>query len=130
MTALLLDTHAYVWALSDPDRLGPAAHQRLLDRRTTLLVSAATVWEMAITHRAGRWPEAEPLLADHARLVDLLGASHLDISWADARRAGSLRWVHPDPFDRMLAAQALARDATLVTRDSAFEEVAGLALLW
>jgi PIN domain nuclease of toxin-antitoxin system len=51
---LLLDTHAYVWAMSAPDRLSPAARRAIEDRRRTVLVSAATAWEMAIEHRAGR----------------------------------------------------------------------------
>ena len=47
-----------------------------------------------------------------------------------ALRAGGLNWAHRDPFDRMLAAQALYEHATLVTRDGAFGELAGLDTLW
>ena len=130
MTTLLLDTHAYVWAISEPDRLSATARAAVTARGNRLLVSAATVWEMAIKHRAGRWPEAEPLLAGHPDLVERLGAEHLDIGWGDARRAGALRWAHADPFDRMLAAQAMATNAGLVTRDAVFEDVTGLDLLW
>jgi PIN domain nuclease of toxin-antitoxin system len=130
MTTLLLDTHAYVWAVSEPDRLSASARVAIAARANRLLVSAATVWEMAIKHRAGRWPEAEPLLAGHADIVERLGGEHLDIGWADARRAGTLRWAHADPFDRMLAAQAVAAGAALVTRDAVFEDVTGLELLW
>ena len=130
MSTLLLDTHAYVWAVSEPERLSTAARAAVADRSRQILVSAATVWEMAIKHRSGRWPEAEPFLAGHPDIVQRLGADHLDIAWADARRAGSLRWAHSDPFDRMLAAQALVHGAVLVTRDSVFDEVTGLDILW
>jgi len=93
-------------------------------------VSAATAWEMAIKHRAGKWPEADILLAQHDDLTSRLGAQSLDISAADAIRAGSLDWNHADPFDRMLAAQALLRQAALVTRDAAFGHLRGLSTIW
>ena len=57
MTVLLLDTHAYVWALTAPDRLSSRARSAIEQPSNAVLVSAATVWEMAIKHRAGKWPE-------------------------------------------------------------------------
>lgn len=130
MRTLLLDTHTYVWAVSEPHKLSSASRDAIADRSNRLLVSAASVWEMAIKHHTGRWPEAEPLLSGHAEIVERLGAEHVDISWAHARRAGGLRWDHADPFDRVLAAQAMAAGATLVTRDETFAALAGLDLLW
>ncbi len=130
MTLLLLDTHAYVWALTDPDRLSRRARTAIEAPSNPLLVSAATTWEMAIKHRAGKWPEAEILLAQHDDLTSRLGAQQLDISAADAIRAGSLDWDHADPFDRMLAAQSLLRQAALVTRDEAFGHLRGLSRIW
>ena len=130
MTILLLDTHAYVWALTDPDRLSARARTAIEEPSNTVLVSAATTWEMAIKHRAGKWPEAEILLAQHDDLVSRLGAQSHDISAADAIRAGSLDWDHADPFDRMLAAQSLLHLAAFVTRDSAFGHLRGLTVIW
>ncbi|MGQ0845740.1 MAG: type II toxin-antitoxin system VapC family toxin [Sporichthyaceae bacterium] len=130
MTLLLLDTHAYVWAVTAPDQLSDGAREAISDRSNTLLVSAASAWEMALKHRAGKWPEAETLLARHDALCARLGAAQHPISSADAIRSGSLGWAHADPFDRMLAAQSLVAQATLVTRDSAFAALSGLALLW
>lgn len=130
MTILLLDTHAYVWALTDPDRLSGRARAAIEAASNTLFVSAATAWEMAIKHRAGKWPEAEILLAQHSDLTSRLGAQSLDISAADAIRAGSLDWDHADPFDRMLAAQSLLHQAALVTRDAAFGQLRGLTTIW
>ena len=130
MTILLLDTHAYVWALTDPDRLSGRARTAIEAPSNALLVSAATAWEMAIKHRAGKWPEAEILLAQHHDLTSRLGAQSLDISAADAIRAGSLDWDHADPFDRMLAAQSLLHQAALVTRDAAFGHLRGLTIIW
>lgn len=59
MTILLLDTHAYVWALTDPDRLSSRARTAIETPSNVVVVSAATTWEMAIKYRAGKWPEAE-----------------------------------------------------------------------
>jgi len=130
VTLLLLDTHAYVWALTDPARLSRRARTAIEAPGNALLVSAATAWEMAIKHRAGTWPEAELLLAQHDDLTARLGAQSLDISTADAIRAGGLDWDHADPFDRMLAAQSLLRQAALVTRDAAFGHLRGLSIVW
>ena len=130
MTILLLDTHAYVWALTDPDRLSGRARTAIEAPSNAVLVSAATAWEMAIKHRAGKWPEAEILLAQHNELTSRLGAQALDISAADAIRAGRLDWDHADPFDRMLAAQSLRHEAALVTRDAAFGQLRGLTIIW
>jgi len=127
---LLLDTHAYVWALTDPDRLSVRARTAIEATSNTLLVSAATAWEMAIKHRAGKWPEAEILLSQHDSLTSRLGAQSLPISAGDAIRAGSLDWDHADPFDRMLAAQSLLHQAALVTRDDAFGHLRGLTIIW
>lgn len=129
-TPLLLDTHTYVWAVSAPERLSSAAREAIRRPEATLLVSAASPWEMAIKHRAGRWPEAEPLLRQHDGVVARLGAETVPITAEQAIRAGGLVWDHADPFDRVLAAQALVLGATLVTRDPAFTALLGLSLLW
>lgn len=127
---LLLDTHALWWALAEPARLSGVAEAAVSDPQHTRLVSAASVWEMAIKHHAGRWPEAEPILADIDEVLEALGATSVGISHGHARRAGLLSWDHRDPFDRVLAAQALSMDTVLVTRDAAFDQVQGLRTLW
>lgn len=130
MTALLLDTHAVLWAINEPGRLSAAARGAIVDLANDLLVSAASGWELATKHRLGRLPEAEALLQTYERQVLRLGARQLDISTADALLAGRLEWAHRDPFDRMLAAQALGGSFTLVTTDPAFAELASLRILW
>jgi PIN domain nuclease of toxin-antitoxin system len=130
VTNLLLDTHAYVWALTDPNRLSDRARSAIEAPSNVVFVSAATAWEMAIKYRAGKWPEAEILLAQHEDLTSRLGAQLLGISAADAIRAGNLDWEHADPFDRMLAAQSLRHHAALITRDVAFGDLRGLTILW
>ena len=129
-TPLLLDTHALVWAVGAPDRLSAAARDAISDPGRPLLVSAASAWEMAIKYRSGRWPQVEPLLDGYEDVLAELGAGQRVIGAADAIRAGGLAWSHADPFDRMLAAQALGDGVALVTLNPRFEEVAGLQILW
>ncbi len=128
--SVLLDTHAVVWALTAPDRLGDRARQVLEDPTTTPWVSAASAWELAIKVASGRFPEAEPLVASYEALVGQLGARHLGIEPAIALRAGALGWAHRDPFDRVLAAQSLLLQLPLVTSDRAFGDLGGLEVIW
>ena len=79
MSGILLDTHAYVWAVTEPSRLSDSVLELLSDASVPVSVSAASVWEMAIKHRAGRWPEAEPLLRDHDRIVARLRAATVPV---------------------------------------------------
>lgn len=130
MTVFLLDTHALVWAASAPDRLGPAARRAIEDPTSTLHVSAASAWELATKHRSGRFPDAEPLVSGFDAVCDRLRAGIVAITHRHALRAGGFPWSHRDPFDRMLAAQAMLDDLTLVTADPAFGELPGLRVLW
>lgn len=130
MTKVLLDTHALVWAVGAPSRLSDAARALIEEPSTDLWVSSATAWELATKTRLGKFPEAEPIVAQYGSVVETLGASHLPVSPEHALRAGGLRWDHRDPFDRMLAAQAMLEHAVLLSRDSAFSELAGLDLRW
>lgn len=129
-TGLLLDTHALVWAATAPDRLGPAARRAIESPATSLHVSAASAWELATKYRTGRFPEAEALVSGFDDVCDRLRARRLAITARHALRAGGFTWDHRDPFDRMLAAQALLDDLTLVTTDPAFAALPGLRLLW
>ncbi len=130
MTDLLLDTHAFVWAVSSPERLGGTARALVQDPANRLFVSAATAWELATKTRLGRFPDAEPIVAQYRELMADLGAHELAVTSLHALRAGGLRWEHRDPFDRMLAAQALLEHAALVSRDGAFADLAGIDVVW
>ncbi|MBA2496044.1 MAG: type II toxin-antitoxin system VapC family toxin [Acidimicrobiia bacterium] len=130
MTGLLLDTHALVWAAAAPDRLGPAARSAIESPTSTLHVSAASAWELATKYRTGRFPEAEALVSGFDDVCNRLRALPVAITHRHALRAGGFSWDHRDPFDRMLAAQALLDDLILVTTDPAFAALPGIRLLW
>ncbi len=112
---LLLDTSALLLALSEPERLSSEARAAIEDPGSTVLVSAATVWEIAIKRTLGKL-EAPDSVVGATRDA---GFETLDITPEHAERAGGLPPHHRDPFDRMLVAQALAEGCTLLTRDDA-----------
>lgn len=130
MTTLLLDTHAFVWAVGAPTRLSETARAQIEAPENRLFVSSATAWELAIKYRWSKFPEAEVLVAQYTSSVDELGADELPIDATHALRAGGLRWSHRDPFDRMLVAQAMIENMSLVSRDRAIGELAGLSVVW
>jgi PIN domain nuclease of toxin-antitoxin system len=128
--SLLLDTHTFAWAVRTPELLTEKARTAILDDDMSILVSAASVWEMAIKFGRGRWPEVEAIVHDLQRALAGLGAWLWPLNGTHGVRAGLLSWSHKDPFDRMLAAVALTDTLTLVTRDRAFRDVPGLSVLW
>ncbi len=127
---VLLDTHALIWALTDPSRLSADAAALLRDRDVDIVVSAATAWEIATKVRIGKLPAAQRLADSYADSLDRLGASGLPIFPRHALLAGSMHWEHGDPFDRMLAAQSLLEDLPLLSADGAFAGLAGLRVRW
>ena len=112
---LLLDTHTLLW-WSENQKLSSEAAAAIADPDNMAYVSAASIWEISIKQARGK------LRVDEA-IYEMCNEDFepLPISHADARLAGSLPYHHRDPFDRMLVAQALARDLLLVTRDSQIE---------
>ena len=126
---LLLDTHVLAWWLADLSQLRHTVRAAIADPDTQVLVSTASVWEMAQKHHRGRWPEIEGFLADAEAILRDERMQVLPVTLPHALAAGRLDWPHRDPFDRMLAAQAMAEAATLVTADRVFDALPGLALL-
>lgn len=118
---LLLDTHALVWWWTDDSRLSRKARQAMLNPEHEVHVSAASVWEIATKQRLGKLVLPDGF-STVSRLTSQDGFEHWPISWRHAERAGSYRVSHPDPFDRMLAAQAELDGFTLVTTDPALRE--------
>lgn len=114
----LLDTHVLLWLLAAPERVPEAVRALLADRANPLMVSAASALEISTKIRIGKL-DAPTLTATLPRRIDELGATPLAISVEHALLAGSLRWEHRDPFDRILVAQATIERATLVTVDRA-----------
>ncbi|WP_043345109.1 type II toxin-antitoxin system VapC family toxin [Belnapia moabensis] len=111
---LLIDTHIFIWAVTWPDRLQPRLHEAILAPRNTILVSAASVWEIAIKRSLRRL--TFPLERLDAVLEEA-GFRHLPITASHAIEVGGLPRHHTDPFDRMLVAQACVDDLLLASDD-------------
>ena len=127
--ALLLDTHALIWWVTGNTRMPENVRGAIAAVDETVLVSAASAWEIATKHRLGKLPEAEALMPDMAGILAGQGFSALPISIDHAERAGRLPGPHRDPFDRMLIAQALSDNLQLVSNEAAFDAY-GVARLW
>ena len=113
MLHLLLDTHAFVWWLSDVARLAAGARVAIADPRNDVFVSAVTGWEIAVKRAKGQMTAPDNL----GEIIGEKGFRHLPLTFHQAEQAANLPAYHRDPFDRFLIAQAQAERLILVTRD-------------
>ncbi len=126
---VLLDTHALLWAAYHKELLSPRARRSIQSQRNEIFVSAASAWEIATKFRLGKLPFARDLVEDFVPTVTSAGYFLLTISVEHALRAGRLPAVHKDPFDRMLAAQAIHEDLLLLSNDAQLD-VFGVRREW
>ena len=119
MSAYLLDTCALLWWMADAPELGRSARRAIGDQRNDIIVSAASLWEIAIKRRKGRLSGVDEYLARHAELHVAWGFRTVVIEPADGVSAGALAIDHDDPFDRMLIVQSRRLSARIVTCDDA-----------
>ena len=126
---LLLDTHAFLWWLMDDERLPETVRRAIADQANDIVVSAASPWEIATKHRLGKLLIADTVAFDIAGAIADQGFRELPLTVADGARAGGLPGFHRDPFDRMLIAQALARDFPLASNEALFDRY-GVRRFW
>ncbi len=126
---LLLDSHTLIWAVDEPARLSPAALKALQDPANDLLLSAATVWEIAIKVGLGKLSLTIPYRRWMNKAVLDLGLTLLPITVEYADVQASLPNHHRDPFDRLIIAQALTEAIAVVSADAAFDPY-GVTRLW
>jgi PIN domain nuclease of toxin-antitoxin system len=115
---LLLDTHIYLWWLEDPILLTDKARIAVANPRNFVFVSAASIIEISIKQASGKLRTKEPPEAQ----LQKCRFHELPLTFAHASALRDLPFIHKDPFDRMLAAQALVEGLTLVTRDPIVRE--------
>jgi PIN domain nuclease of toxin-antitoxin system len=127
---LLLDTHAFLWWVFGDSKLSRQARDALADDAANeAFVSAASAWEITTKFRMGKLDDAAAVARDVAVAIAAEGFLELPISVVHAQGAGDLGGRHRDPFDRMLIAQALAEDLTLISNERAFDAY-GIKRLW
>lgn len=129
MPALLLDTHALLWWLAGDKKLPTKARKSIAKESAEIFVSAASGWEVATKVRLGKIPGVSEVLDSLEDEIHRQKFRILAVSFAHAVRAGSFEVAHRDPFDRMLAAQALSEELTIVSGDVELDAF-GIRRLW
>lgn len=113
---VLVDTHIFLWALSEPERLSDRHRQVLISPANRIFLSSVSIAELMIKHSIGKLNvNFDPLQEAQSMGFDLI-----NFSASDAVGLRELPYHHRDPFDRMIIVQAVARDLKLLTEDSKF----------
>ena len=126
---VLLDTHAFLWWVEGTPLVGRRARAAVSDSENEVLVSIASCWELAIKLSLGKLRVIQSLDRFIPEQLRLNGFSLLDIRLSHALRVADLPFHHRDPFDRLLVAQALEDDLTIVSADRVFRQY-GVNVLW
>ena len=126
----LLDTHAFLWALAAPEKLSNPVRVALENPATQIHVSSVSFFEIATKVRLGKLRVSDAVLRDWELTLARFNASVLDVAVSHAILAGSWEVAHRDPFDRLLAAQALVQELQLVSADPAMASFPGVRLMW
>jgi len=127
--SLLLDTQALLWFLLDDPRLSPNARESIMDADVPICVSPASIWEIAIKISIGKYSLPTPFAAfweEELRANEFL---LLPITISHTARVTELPFHHRDPFDRLIIAQALEEDISVVSSDNAFDHY-GVKRIW
>ena len=126
MRSLLVDTNVIVWLLlGDRPRVSETARLALEDERNRVVVSAATVWEIAVKRSVGKLTIED----GWSRALTRLGFDALPVTSIHAEAVEHLPWHHRDPFDRLLVAQAKTERFELVSADARLAAY-GVELVW
>lgn len=126
---LLLDTHTLVWSVNEPTKLSKAANMAVSDPGNERLVSAATIWELAIKFGLGKitlLPSYRPWIE---QALSALGLGVLPVTVEYAERQIALPPHHRDPFDRLMIAQSLLDGTPIVSNDTVFD-LYGVSRIW
>lgn len=126
---LLLDTCTFIWLCSDPDKLSGAAAKILDDPVNDRALSMASIWEIALKYRSGKLPLPDQPENWLEAQMELQAVEVLPLQRETLYRAAALPPVHKDPFDRVIAADALQRNLCIVSPDKPFERY-GCKVVW
>ena len=118
---ILIDTQSLIWYVDQDHLLSRPAHAAITDPQNDLLLSAATIWEIAIKVSIGKLTLSLPFKPWINKAISDLGLFVLPITIDYADAQSSLPHHHGDPFDRLLAAQALVEGISIVSKDVSFD---------
>jgi PIN domain nuclease of toxin-antitoxin system len=122
----LLDSHTLFWAVADRPRLAQKARSALLDPANEIFVSTLSYYQLGFKAGRGRLSALAAGIAIDVENSDLI---EIDIGKRHLIAAASFDWKHGDPWDRILAAQALLEDCAIVSADKVFDEI-GVERIW
>jgi PIN domain nuclease of toxin-antitoxin system len=125
---VLLDTHAFLWWFEDDRRLSVRAREAIAGA-TDGFFSVASCWEIAIKVSRNKLTLAKPIERLVPEQLGLNGFQLLHIDLDDVARVATLPFHHRDPFDRLLVAQALGEELTVVSADPVFRKY-GVKRVW
>ena len=126
----LLDTHTFLWAVHEPERLGKQALRIMEDITSKLYLSAISAYEVTNKYRNGKLNEYRFVVENYTEVMRKLGAIELPVTLAHTYQAGHMDWEHRDPFDRILASQAALENLVLITHDEALQTHPWFDTVW
>jgi PIN domain nuclease of toxin-antitoxin system len=126
---VLLDTHAFLWAISDPGLLSSAALTAIRNGGNDVLVSIVTPWEIAIKVSIGKLTLSEKFDVLLPREIAANNFRLLGVELAHTAAVIALPYHHRDPFDRLLIAQALVEAIPIISADGLFDAY-GVSRIW
>lgn len=127
---LLLDTHAFLWFIQDDPRLSEKSRTLIEEGTNELLVSVASLWEIAIKVRIDKLQVGVPFGRFMSSQIELNRAELLGIDISHTAVIATLPLHHRDPFDRMIIAQAIVEQVPIVSADTTFDAYSGVTRLW
>ena len=126
---LFVDTHALIWYVDQDHLLSSKSHAAISDPKNDLLLSAATIWEIAIKNGLGKLTLSQSYRGWIDQAIFDLRLSLLPITVENCSKQLSLPYHHGDPFDRMIIAQAMTESISIVSGDTAFD-LYGVTRTW
>jgi PIN domain nuclease of toxin-antitoxin system len=126
---VLLDTHAFLWLITDEDRLSENARQTFLNTENSLFFSAASLWEICIKKSLGKISLKDGWFQTIKEEMAINTIQWLPIEMTHCAEVAELPFHHRDTFDRMLIAQAIVEEMKLLSRDSRLSDYA-IELIW
>jgi len=126
---ILLDTHTFLWMIFGDERLNETVRTQIGSRQNQVLISVATLWEIAIKTSLGKLDLKIPFEKIIEEQLDMYTFQMLPISFKALVAVSTMPFHHRDPFDRLLVAQAIVEDVPIVTRDSVFSSYP-VKVLW
>jgi PIN domain nuclease of toxin-antitoxin system len=125
----IIDTHALIWAVDNPEQLGAQAHAIINDASNEILLSSGSIWELAIKVGQAKLTLSLPFRGWMNQAVQDLRLTVLPITIECADVQSTLESHHRDPFDRLLVAHSVVEDAPLLSSDPVFDRY-GVKRVW